>query len=202
VNIAPARPGVIVVDAALSVVASNAEAVHILTFPDKPEAIQQLDSWLANKIRASLIERNSAARIVGEFHSARRRYQCRSFPVEMSAVRKSGNHKNGRSEGFLIVMLERTGNETVMIAEIAERYGLTARERETVELLLEGLTSKEIAERMKISPNTVKAFIRLVMVKMGVSTRSGIIGKLAGSRANGRDTVPANGHRHGLMKSG
>jgi DNA-binding CsgD family transcriptional regulator len=51
-----------------------------------------------------------------------------------------------------------------------------------VEFLLEGFTSKEIAERMKISPNTVKAFIRLVMVKMGVSTRSGIIGKLAGSR--------------------
>jgi DNA-binding CsgD family transcriptional regulator len=200
VNIVPARPGVIVVDSALSVVASNAEAVQILTFPDRPESIQHLDSWLANKIRVSLVEKNSSARIVGEFHSARRRYQCRSFPVEMAAARRSGNHKNGRSESFLIVMLERTGNETMMIAEIAERYGLTARERETVEFLLEGLTSKEIAERMKISPNTVKAFIRLVMVKMGVSTRSGIIGKLAGSRANAFDSTPTNGH--GLMKSG
>jgi DNA-binding CsgD family transcriptional regulator len=200
VNIVPARPGVIVVDSALSVVASNAEAVQILTFPDRPESIQHLDSWLANKIRVNLVERSSSARMIGEFHSARRRYQCRSFPVEMAAARKSGNHKNGRSEGFLIVMLERTGNETVMIAEIAERYGLTARERETVEFLLEGLTSKEIAERMKISPNTVKAFIRLVMVKMGVSTRSGIIGKLAGSRANSYDSTPGNGH--GLIKSG
>ena len=69
-----------------------------------------------------------------------------------------------------------------MIAEISDRFGLTARERETVQFLLEGFTSKEIAQRMKISPNTVKAFIRLVMVKMGVSTRSGIIGKIAGSR--------------------
>lgn len=192
-NITPARPGVIVVDSALSVVASNAEAVQILTFPDKPETIQHLDSWLANKIRVSLVERNSSSRIVGEFHSSRRRYHCRSFPVEMAGARKNGNHKNGRAEGFLIVMLERTGNEAAMIAEIAERYGLTARERETVEFLLEGFTSKEIAERMKISPNTVKAFIRLVMVKMGVSTRSGIIGKLAGSRA-GLESSPANGH--------
>jgi DNA-binding CsgD family transcriptional regulator len=35
---------------------------------------------------------------------------------------------------------------------------------------------------MKISPNTVKAFIRLVMVKMSVSTRSGIIGKIVGQK--------------------
>jgi DNA-binding CsgD family transcriptional regulator len=185
-----------VVDSALSVVASNAEAIQILTFPDKPEGILHLDSWLANKIRVSLVERNSAARIVGEFHSARRRYHCRSFPVELAAARKNGNHKNGRSENFLIVMFERTGNETVLMAEVAERYGLTTRERETVEFLLEGFTSKEIAERMKISPNTVKAFIRLVMVKMGVSTRSGIIGKLAGSRA-GSENGASNGRGKG-----
>jgi DNA-binding CsgD family transcriptional regulator len=79
-------------------------------------------------------------------------------------------------------MLERQSNEVAMIAELSERFGLTCREQETVQFLLEGLTSKEIALRMKISPNTVKAFIRLVMVKMGVSTRSGIIGKIVGSR--------------------
>ncbi len=31
---------------------------------------------------------------------------------------------------------------------------------------------------MNISPNTVKVFLRLVMLKMGVTTRSGVIGKL------------------------
>jgi DNA-binding CsgD family transcriptional regulator len=71
-------------------------------------------------------------------------------------------------------------NGAAELAEIGARFRLTSREQETVELLFEGLTSKEIADRMKISPNTVKAFLRLVMVKMGVSTRSGIIGKIAG----------------------
>ena len=80
-------------------------------------------------------------------------------------------------------MLERRCNEAVKLTEIADRFGLTARERETVQYLLEGLTSKEIAQRMKISPNTVKAFLRLVMVKMGVSTRSGIIGRIVGPSA-------------------
>ena len=83
----------------------------------------------------------------------------------------------------MIVMLERKSNEAVSIAEVSERFNLTAREQETVQFLLEGFTSKEIAQRMKISPNTVKAFIRLVMVKMNVSTRSGIIGKIVGSRS-------------------
>ena len=41
-----------------------------------------------------------------------------------------------------------------------------------------GLTSKEVAIRMNISPNTVKAFLRLVMGKMGVTTRAGIVAKL------------------------
>jgi DNA-binding CsgD family transcriptional regulator len=80
-------------------------------------------------------------------------------------------------------MLERRSNEAVKINEISERFGLTAREQETVQHLLEGLTSKEIAQRMKISPNTVKAFLRLVMVKMNVSTRSGIIGRIVGPGA-------------------
>ncbi|MGA8503651.1 MAG: helix-turn-helix transcriptional regulator [Candidatus Sulfotelmatobacter sp.] len=75
-------------------------------------------------------------------------------------------------------MIERKSHESTTIAEISERFGLTARERETVQFLREGFTSKEIAQRMNISPNTVKAFIRLVMVKMGASTRSGIVGMI------------------------
>jgi DNA-binding CsgD family transcriptional regulator len=83
-----------------------------------------------------------------------------------------------------MLMFERKSNEAVVMAEISDRFGLTAREVETVQFLLEGFTSKEIAQRMQISPNTVKAFIRLVMVKMNVSTRSGIIGKIVGSKTS------------------
>lgn len=185
-KVALSRPGLIVVDSTLTIVALNVEAVQILTYPEPPDRIEHIDSWLANKIRVSLLDRQSPMRVVGEFHSARRTYRCRSFPVDLPAKKHPGNHTNGPvlCEGMAILMIERVSNGATMIAEVVERYGLTARERETVEFLLEGLTSKEIAVRMKISPNTVKAFIRLVMVKMGVSTRSGIIGKLAGPSAS------------------
>ena len=188
VHTVPDRPGLMVIDASLSVVAFNSEALQILAYPDRPETIRSLDVWLANKIRADLMERRPASRVVGEFRSAKRTYLCRSFPVQLRGPRSPDS--SALPDRLLIVMLERKSNEVAMIAEVSERFGLTSREQETVQFLLEGLTSKEIAQRMKISPNTVKAFIRLVMVKMGVSTRSGIIGKIVGLRP-GLESDPA-----------
>jgi DNA-binding NarL/FixJ family response regulator len=43
---------------------------------------------------------------------------------------------------------------------------------------MHGFTNKQIATRMGVSVNTVKTFIRVVMVKVGASTRTGIIGAL------------------------
>ena len=77
------------------------------------------------------------------------------------------------------ILLERMAPDSVDISAVAKQFRLTQREQETVGLLTLGLTSKEIASRMNISPNTVKAFFRLVMTKMAVSTRSGIVGKIA-----------------------
>ena len=77
------------------------------------------------------------------------------------------------------ILLERIAPKSVDISDVAQQFRLTQREQETVGLLTLGLTSKEIASRMNISPNTVKAFFRLVMTKMAVSTRAGIVGKIA-----------------------
>lgn len=180
---APARPGLIIVDASLNVVASNPEALQILTFPARPENIHPLKTSLTTRICSDLVEKQSPLRLVTEFQSAKRTYFCRSFALEVADKPRTENHKKGsvQSNGLLVVMLERKSNEAVMIAEISAHFGLTARERETVQFLLDGFTSKEIAHRMKISPFTVNAFMRMVMIKMGVSTRSGIIGRIVGS---------------------
>jgi DNA-binding CsgD family transcriptional regulator len=202
VHVAATRPGLIVVDTSLNLVASNNEAIQILTFPEPLEKIRHLDSWLTNKIRSHLVERQlqRPTAFVGEFRSAKRTYLCRSFPLDMNGNHDGGSQTVGyqqlealdgdSAEGngsgvptaLLVLMMERRSNGAVKLAEVAERFGLTPREQETVQLLLQGLTSKEIAQRMQISPNTVKAFIRLVMVKMSVSTRSGIIGKIVGPK--------------------
>jgi len=172
------RPGLVVIDRSLNVVASNSEAIQILTFPASPEKIRQLDGWITKRIRGGLVDResSSALNFVERFKSARRTYHCRPIPVNINGKARLQNYPT------LVLLLERNTVGGVELSEICGRYGLTPREQATVRLLFEGLTSKEIADRMKISPNTVKAFLRLVMVKMGVSTRSGILGKIAGSK--------------------
>lgn len=170
---APARPGLIVIDASLNLVACNTDAIHILTFPDNPEKISDLKDWLTNRIRSCLVDERSSApvRFVGEFRSSKRMHLCRAFPLT-SGISPANPHP------ILVLMLERKSREQFTMAEISKRFGLTPREQETARLLSEGLTSKEIATRMNISPNTVNSFVRLMMVKMNVSSRSAIIGKI------------------------
>ena len=45
------RLGLVVVDRALNLIASNVEAIQILTFPTPPEKIPQLEGWLAKRVR-------------------------------------------------------------------------------------------------------------------------------------------------------
>ena len=180
---AASPPGLVIVDASLNLVAFNAEAVRILAFPEPAEDIPHPDLWLTSRVRSLLVERHSRTRtnFVKEFTSARRTYLCSSLAL---SVKTNGS---SASPPALALTLERKSNGASNIATLSERFGLTPREQETVKLLLQGLTSKEIAVRMGISPNTVKAFVRLVMVKMGVSTRSGIAGKIVETHPAARD---------------
>ena len=49
---------------------------------------------------------------------------------------------------------------------------LTGRELEVVELVAEGLTNKEIARKLEISPATVKVHVERLIAKLGVADRT------------------------------
>jgi DNA-binding CsgD family transcriptional regulator len=184
-----AGPGLVVVDTALNVVAVNTEAIQILIFPERRDKIADLKTVLTKRVRSSLLDPGSSySSFFKEFRSAKRVYQCRCFSLNSSFS------SNGDTRPTLLVMLERKSDGRTAVAALSHRFGLTAREEETVQLLVEGLTSKEIATRMKISPNTVKGFIRLIMVKMNVFTRSGIIGKIL-------ETERMKGNSFGIEKT-
>ncbi len=61
---------------------------------------------------------------------------------------------------------------------IARTFLLTEREREALIGISIGLGNKKLADRMSISPNTVKAHIRLIALKMGVRTRGEMLAKI------------------------
>lgn len=62
----------------------------------------------------------------------------------------------------------------------SELNALTEREREVLDLLAQGLTNKEIAEKLVITPNTVKRHLKAIFEKLNVHTRSGATAKVAG----------------------
>lgn len=49
---------------------------------------------------------------------------------------------------------------------------LTETERRVVELVCEGLTNREISERLSVSPRTVQGHLLKVFRKLGVSSRT------------------------------
>ena len=170
-TMAVSEPGFLILDSKLNPIACNQQVISILTYPNLVDQVRRVGVFLSDKIRVSLVNRQSrdSLEFVKEFRSGKRRYNCRTF------------HLDSPDKGSLLVLvLERYASRTASLSQLSQEFDLTVREQETVQLLLQGLTSKEIAVRMDISPNTVKAFLRLVMVKMGVSTRSGIVGRIVG----------------------
>jgi DNA-binding NarL/FixJ family response regulator len=62
----------------------------------------------------------------------------------------------------------------------SELSALTEREREVLDLLAQGLTNKEIAEKLVITTNTVKRHLKAIFEKLNVHTRSAATAKVTG----------------------
>jgi DNA-binding NarL/FixJ family response regulator len=56
-------------------------------------------------------------------------------------------------------------------AQVLEDVRMTRREREVIELIGEGLSNKEIAQRLNVAAHTVKSHVRNVMEKLALHTR-------------------------------
>src|SRR5438552_10508143 len=142
----------------------NPAATQILAYPDTPPSIGPLDSFLLRKIRAVFFANGNNGQFASEFLSGRRRYLSRVYCL-------SPPSNQAPDHPALAVILERVSRTSFDAAQVAAQYHLTPREWETLQYLMEGLTNKEIGHRMNISPNTVKGYLMLIMMKLGVSMR-------------------------------
>ena len=177
--------GFLLLDASLRPLYVSEEALAILAYPGVPSKTNGFGNSLQARI-LSLLHSNgnhngfSSSKFLNEVASGKRHYQLRAFSVK-------SNLGNGRGP-VVAVLLERSRRSAFDLESVARKFRLTKRERETVDLLLQDLSTKQIASRMNISPNTAKAFLRYVMIKVGAENRTGIIVRiLQASKAMNRE---------------
>lgn len=171
-NARPNSAGFLLVDHALRPLYVNQEALAALAYPAMPSKNNGLDSLLEGRIQSLFSGSNGSRQPKGNgfIASGKRCYQLRVFSVRSSLA-------NG-CKPALAILLERNRKPNVDLSYLSGRFRLSPREVETVDHLVQGFNTKKIADRMKISPNTVKAFLRSIMMKMGTDTRAGIIAKI------------------------
>ena len=170
--VSPCAHGFLLVDASLKLMFANSHATAILTYPG-PNSVNLSEVFL-KKIRPALLDAgrspiNGSGHSIMKLKSGRRTYSCHAF-------RLNSNGKGGKPA--TLVMLERGMPLRLALSQLAQQFRLTHREQQAVALLLQELSNKEIAEIMGVSSNTVKAFLRMAAVRMGASTRSGIVTKI------------------------
>jgi DNA-binding NarL/FixJ family response regulator len=66
---------------------------------------------------------------------------------------------------------------TSQAAPSKHEYGLSSREREVLELMVQGLIKKEIADQLALSYHTVDNHLRSIYAKLQVHTRGGAVAK-------------------------
>ena len=168
------QTGFIVTDASFHPVWANPQAVQILqpklgTDPQAAKSVSQQLSEIAKPFDVHYP-------FLTDFRSGRRLYICRGYPLGTNPDSKPANETVKLP--FMAFLFERSRINQGDLNAVASFYHISGREKVALELLMQGLTTKDIAAQMTVSPNTIKAFLRSAMSKMGVTTRTGLMKRI------------------------
>jgi DNA-binding CsgD family transcriptional regulator len=167
----PTEVGIVVTDLSLDVIAYDSGAAAILRkdqVVSEPDAALRLPGEVVETFQGFAPAELPATKT--RFRRGKAAYSCRAYLMEP---------RNGApGVPMLAMLLQRDSCADDAFSAVSMEYGLTDREEQVLRGLSMGLTTKELAARMNRSPNTIKMFLRLIMNKMRVTTRSGIVGKV------------------------
>jgi DNA-binding CsgD family transcriptional regulator len=113
------------------------------------------------------------------------RYMVRAFVISDSKARPSLR--------FLILLDKLSIRSKFDLDHARAYYRLSIKEFEVVQLLVGGLTNKEIGNKLCIAESTVKEYLRNIMSKVGASTRCGVVAQVLSLF----DRDPGNGASNG-----
>lgn len=124
-----------------------------------------------------------AASVLG-IHSSRAEFEM----AVQSLSRQTGTYVPPDVVSWLVTQSLHLGNKP---QERQDEVRLTAREREVLQLVLDGQTNQEIAKSLTISPNTVRSHMHALSVKLEASNRARLVHR---ARALGFDSSVSGSH--------
>ena len=74
--------------------------------------------------------------------------------------------------------IDRINAENLNLSRIFRQWKLSPREQEIAQALIEGKSNKQIAGAIGLSVNTIKAYLRLLTIKLGVSGRVEMVARI------------------------
>ena len=121
-----------------------------------------------------LLDSHRPDSIVHAFRSGASGVFGKNMPVQMlckciKAVYEGQIWANSEQLSHVVAALSATPQQPKLETDTLTL--LSKREQEVVHLLTEGLTNRQIADRLKISPHTVKNYLFKIFEKMGTSNR-------------------------------
>jgi DNA-binding CsgD family transcriptional regulator len=81
-----------------------------------------------------------------------------------------GAQLDGSASGLTAVIVE-PARPADVVPLVIRAYGLSEREQEVTHLVLRGLSTKEVARRLDLSPLTVQHYLKVVFERIGVRSR-------------------------------
>jgi DNA-binding CsgD family transcriptional regulator len=94
----------------------------------------------------------------------------------------------GAAGGYVITLEAARSDDLAPL--LMQAWSLTAREREVARLVIDGLSSEDIAQALFISVHTVRDHVKAIFGKTGVGRRHDLVAALAG---NAHPAPPAEG---------
>lgn len=172
-RVLPTSTGLVLVDENFTLLQADQSAIAILTYPDHPRTPAGLQTRLNALCTASATAQY--------FVSGTRTYTYRAIPLQVVQQR-------GHLTALLFERVHRKEVDYLLAA--GALFHLSPRQREAVWGVMQGFTTKEIAAQMRVSPHTVKQFIRQSMEKLGVTTRAGIVGRIVSTDVMAGRVIP------------
>jgi DNA-binding NarL/FixJ family response regulator len=161
------------------------------------ELIRNLRSQAAELRVIVMLDRSEPATVVQAFRAGAHGIFCRTEPFRLLAkciecVHAGQVWASSSELHFLLEALTRPGSANLQHLANAP---LSARETDVVRCVAEGLTNREIAERLKLTEHTVKNYLFRIFDKLGVSSRVEVVLYAFGS-GDSRLSGPVSGRKN------